>query len=75
MPRGHLEGLALDLRYIHRYCFRNVLYLLCMKYDTLSHMGPVRNDQPNPLNSIQESSETQKYGQFVGNPDRKAEAE
>ena len=33
MPSEDLEGFALNLRYIHPYCFRNVVYLLCMKHD------------------------------------------
>ena len=53
MPSEHSEGFALNLGYIHHYYFRNVIYLLCMKHDDGYHMGPGRNNQASPLNSIQ----------------------
>ena len=53
MPSEHSEGFALNLGYIHHYYFRNVIYLLCMKRDDGYHMGPGRNNQASPLNSIQ----------------------
>lgn len=62
IPSEHLEGFTLNLRYIHPYCFRNVIYLLCMKHDTY-HMS--REEQPNK--SIKFHSVIRlKYGLFAG---------
>lgn len=50
----HLEGLVLDGRYSYPYCFRDVIYLLCMKRDTILFRMDLVMNQPNPLISIEE---------------------